>query len=118
MKKILLLSLLSSSIFSMQQPTTTRVEELKTQEKTFKSNDVLSECFPTAQTNENVYLSYAKKYGMAAGALAYWLYPTVCFGSLIMPEHSTKRIIASTALFAAERAITSIAVSVQKNAHE
>jgi len=87
MKKILLLSLLSSSIFAMQPP---RIQEIKSEEKTFKHNYITGECFPTAQTNDNVYLSYAKKYGMATGTLAYWLYPTVCFGSFIMPEHSPK----------------------------
>ena len=116
MKKILLLSLLSSSIFAMQPPIA--YKRSSQQEKTFKHNYITGECFPTAQTNDNVYLSYAKKYGMAAGTLAYWLYPTVCFGSFIMPEHSPKRIIASTALFVAETAINSIAKSVQKNDHE
>jgi hypothetical protein len=117
MKKILLLSFVTSSIFAMQQPN--RVEELKSQEKTFKCNDVTSECLPTTQRNENAYLSNAKRYAIAAGTLAYWLYPTVeCFGSFIMPEHSPKRIIASTTIFLTAHAINSIATSVQKNDHE
>lgn len=114
MKKILLLSLISSSIFSMQQPN--RVEDNKLQEKSFTYNPATNEYSPLNQTNDNACLSNAKRYAIAAGRVAYLLNSTVCYASVVMPQLSPVKVIGTAALFAAEIAIN--APVVQTHDHE
>jgi hypothetical protein len=121
MKKILLLSLLSSSVVAMQPK---RIEEIKSEDKSLKYDLAKNELSPIAQTNDSDFSRNAKKYAFAIGTIAYWLSKTVCTGSvvgscfetIVAPELSSRKAIGSFALFAAEKAFTTTVI--QKRDHE
>ena len=98
MKKILLLSLVSSSIFAMQP---NRVQQVKLQDKILKND---------------IELSYnAKRYALVAITVASILNKAACYGSIVRPELTTVGVITNIALDATLITLTGAVMQNQEN---